>query len=186
LKVWLGAVDQLGVGAAAPRAQVKEEPAGGGRRAEGGGHGADHSTAQTPGRVWQARGPIPCFRARRLSNLGALPHISAFVAPPAGQTLWATSSYWGTRNRQPPTGSTPLVALAHQAMPNVSGFGNRCSVFGQNKRTVNNPGAAVGGGGRRFLVPQYEADDPTGCCAATVHQRQRIPTSPPNQAATKN
>jgi hypothetical protein len=52
-------------------------------------------------------------------------------------------------------------------------------------QTVQHLGAAVGGDGRRFLVPQYEADVTTGCCAATVHKRMQMKTRTSPKAATK-
>jgi hypothetical protein len=159
LKAWFGAVDQLGVWVTECSAQVKEEPAGEARRAR------DTEQSTLPPRLRAAYG-----------KHGRLSRVPAMEGLPAWQTLRATSSYWGTRNRQSPAGSTPLVAVANHPMPNDCGFRNRCSVFGLSKRTVHVPGAAAGGGGRRFLVPQYEADDPTGCCAATAQKRLRITT----------
>jgi hypothetical protein len=185
LKVCIGAVGQLGVWAAERSAQVKEEPAGEGRRA------GDTEQSTLPPRIRAAYSQHGCrYRASGLavlSRLGSLPHIPAFVALPAGQTLWATSSYWGTRNRQSPTESTPLVAVAKKNAEHGSTTVDIELVSGvpSNDKTVNDPGAIVGGGGRRFLVPQYEADDPTGCCAANVQQHRRIMKRTPPKAATE-
>ena len=56
----------------------------------------------------------------------------------------------------------------------------------QNKRTINDSGAMAGGGVRRFLVPQYEADNPTDCCAANVHKCLPIWTRTSTKTDTKN
>jgi hypothetical protein len=47
-----------------------------------------------------------------------------FVFEPARHALWVGSSYWGTRNRHPPTGHTPLDALDKS---NHSVIGQRAS-----------------------------------------------------------
>jgi hypothetical protein len=121
------------------------------------------------------------------------PLLPAFVVLPAWQTLWATSSCWGTRNRQSPTGSTPLVAIASHTIAKARyriKHGHRVSVRKIKLSTIpaqQSVGvvADLASPKLRFLVPQYEADDPTGCCAATVHKPTRIVTSTNPQAATK-
>jgi hypothetical protein len=87
---------------------------------------------------------------------GCFSHAPAFVALPAGQTLLVAVA-----KRNAEHGYTTVDIELVSGVPS-------------NDQTVNDPGAIVGGGGRRFPVPQYEADDPTGCCAATVLQRPRI------------
>ncbi len=53
--------------------------------------------------------------AGRFSELAVTPLVK-----PARQTLWAGSSYWGTRNRHPPRGSTSLVASEQRDEQRIS------------------------------------------------------------------
>jgi hypothetical protein len=90
------------------------------------------------------------------------------VVTPARQGLWPASSYWGTRNRQPTRvpvslaawGDRPIAVAHYRRIKPDSG--------NQLPHCVNDTGVVAGWGGPRFLVPQYEGGDPSGCCAATT------------------
>jgi hypothetical protein len=59
---------------------------------------------------------------------------AAVFAKPARRALWVGSSYWGTRNRHPPTGHTPLVALG--STTSFIHSPPQCSRFGFSNGTV--------------------------------------------------
>jgi len=55
-----------------------------------------------------------------LKCAGCVVRSERFVFEPARHALWVGSSYWGTRNRHPPTGHTPLVAVGKPKDPDNS------------------------------------------------------------------
>jgi hypothetical protein len=48
----------------------------------------------------------------------------------------------------------------------------------QQNHGINDISAVAGWGGPRFLVPQYEGDDPFGCCAAPTRDNRLTLSAP--------
>ncbi len=106
---------------------------------------------------------------------------------PARRTLRASSSYWGTRNRRPPAGSTSLDASGQMdrrpdsnSRPN---FLASCIGFPINMDPSTTLAWQPEGVTTDFWYPQYEAVTPSGCLAERTQDRAQ---SGPNAERTND
>jgi hypothetical protein len=111
--------------------------------------------------------------------VAAVASRSQSLVTPARQGLWPASSYWGTINRQPSRVPISLATWEKQPLAVVHYRLIKPDFSKQQPRRINDTGAVAGWGGPRFLVPQYEGDDPSGCCAASV-RKDRLTLSAPS------
>ncbi len=115
-----------------------------------------------------------CLGARPLAGLFSASIVTPWVKP-ARQTLWAGSSYWGTRNRHPPRGSTSLVASAQREQQPAS---NSSAL-----RQASCLGFSINLGPTKIIAWQPEgvtADFwyPSMRRASPLAAAQRVPTTP--------